>query len=67
MRANASYSNEGLIAATISPHAADRGRKSALDLSMPQVGFKPGFSVHQLCLNIVDDLNHSATMAGPHS
>ena len=31
---------------------------------MPQAGFKPRSSARQLCLNIVDDLNHPATTAG---
>ena len=31
---------------------------------MPQGGFKPGSSAHQMCLNIVDDLNRSATTSG---
>ena len=31
---------------------------------MPQAGFKPRSSARQLCLNIVDDLNHPASTAG---
>ena len=31
---------------------------------MPQAGFVPGPSARQLGLNIVDDLNRSATTAG---
>ena len=46
VRATASYSNEGLVAATISPCAEDQGRVSAIcDLS--QVGFEP-WSVEDL-------------------
>ena len=35
-----------------------------INLPMPQVGLEPWSSVHQLCWDMVDDLNHSATMAG---
>ena len=41
MRATGSYSNEGLVAAAISPCAADRGRVSAIGV-LSRVGFEPG-------------------------
>ena len=66
MKATASYSYEGLVAADIEPYAADRdgvsdkGCESRLS-RYPQAVFKLGAPSY---LNLTHALTHSATMAG---